>query len=92
MMTAVSCWGTGQGITTTGPPLWIGLGVSQFCSSITKRRSQSVMVNVGSSQESSLQVNSELSPFSDVLITVLVSQITVPLSTGGGTVYHVRRG
>lgn len=44
------------------------------------------MVNVGSLQESSLQVNSELSPFSDILITVVVSQITVPLSTRGGRV------
>lgn len=46
------------------------------------------MVNVGSSQESSLRVNSELS----ILITVRVSQITVPLSAGGGRVCHVRRG
>jgi len=49
------------------------------------------MVSVGSSQESSLQVNGELSPFSDILITVLVRQITVPLSTGGGRVCHERR-
>lgn len=88
MMTGVSCLGTGQGITTAGPPLWIGSVVSQFCSSITKRRSRSVTVNVGSSQESSLQVNTELSPFSDILTTVLVSQITVPLSTVGGRVCH----
>lgn len=86
MMTMESCWGAGQGITSVEHPLWIGLGVSQFCSSTTKQRSQSNMASAGSSQESSTQVSSDLPPVSETLIIVLVSQATVPLSSRGGRV------
>lgn len=85
-MTVESCWGAGQGITSVEHPLWIGLGVSQFCSSTTKQRSQSNMASAGSSQESSTQVSSDLPPVSETLIIVLVSQATVPLSSRGGRV------
>lgn len=83
-MTMESCWGAGQGITSVGQPLWTGLGVSQFCSSTTKQRSQSVMASAGSSQESSTQVSSDPPPVPDTLITVIARQVTVPLSNTGG--------
>lgn len=67
-------------------PLWIGLGVSPFCRTTTKPRSQSVMANAGSSQVSSIQVKSDPLPFSNISITVLVSKITMPLSNKGGRV------